>query len=106
MSTLFPLYNNLSKDVKKRDITIKQKEEFMQKISEMQSVGDTNGFELLYVLIKVHYLQTQTPLELKVLNSKKELKNIEFNLDELPNDLKQILYKFVVLHSQKVNETL
>ena len=54
MST-FPLYDNLIKDVQKKDLTIKQKDEFVDKIK----VIDNNGRDLVYALIQFYRIENK-----------------------------------------------
>ena len=42
----FPLYNNLVQDLPTKELTQKQKNEFVKNISKI----DTNGLELIYSL--------------------------------------------------------
>ena len=100
----FPLYDNMSKDIKNRDLTLKQKDEFMRKIKKI----DDNGAELVYALIRVFENENseETPGSFKLpycgkYTSKQDMK---FDLDQLPLKLKQILYKFVTIHSKKMKE--
>ena len=43
----FPLYNNLLQELPTKELTQKQKDEFIKNISKI----DTNGLELIYSLI-------------------------------------------------------
>jgi hypothetical protein len=98
----FPLYTNLSKEIKsKRDLTIKQKEDFMNKIL----IIDDDGAELLYTLIRFYYIEETNDQSCDVpykgiLNKK----SIKFDLENFPFKLKHILYKFVNMHLDKMNE--
>jgi len=107
MSTFknFPLYNNiLSKiqetDVTKTDLTISQKE-FISKIKL-----DQKGNENMYLLIKCYYIDHEKskydiPYSGKHIKSKN---GIKFDIDILPIPLKQMIYRFIKLHSQTMNE--
>lgn len=35
----FPLYNNLSKDIPKKDLSVKEKQEFMTKVENIDDIG-------------------------------------------------------------------
>jgi hypothetical protein len=101
----FPLYDNLSKKLSKRDLFTKQKKEFINLVQEL----DNEGYELMYTLIKIHSVQNPTysinnyniPY-----NGKCVQKDIIFDLDLLPIPLKRILFKFVKIHIKKMKEDL
>ena len=59
----FPLYDSLNKDFPKKDLTIKEKEEFLNKI---ENIDDT-GRDLVYALIQVYRIQNEKDLSLDVL---------------------------------------
>lgn len=98
----FPLYDNLSTDISSRDLTTKQKNDFMSKIKNI----DDKGAELVYALIRVFQMENcsdnstfKLPYDGKYVNN-----DMKFDLNELPNDLKQILYKFVNIHTESMKE--
>lgn len=98
----FPLYDNLSKDAPDKDLLVKQKTELVKSISNM----DSNDKELVYTIIRV-YQKNHTDDELDArmpFGGEKLDKGIKFNLDKFPNPLKQMLYKFITLHSKKIAE--
>jgi hypothetical protein len=98
------LYENLSKSIKKKDkdLTIKQKDEFILNINRI----DQEGIDLIYTLIKFYEKDTKNVMVdiTKQKCSEYNILNIEYDLDSLPNDLKQILYKFLQLHINKMLE--
>ena len=98
----FPLYDNLSTDIANTDLTIKEKDEFMKIVKTI----DTDGYELIYALIRIYQLEnSEDKSTFKLPYGGKFLKNdIKFDLNELPNTLKQILYKFVLSHKKKLEE--
>jgi hypothetical protein len=107
--SLFPLYNNLIKDIPKKDLTTKQKDFIIKNIDNI----DDNAKELVYVLIKFYSNNENKDntenLPYKGLkdnfDKNTELYNITWNLLELPITLRQILYKFISLHmKQKEDE--
>ena len=49
----FPLYTTLKKNISKRDLTISQKNDLVNKISSMGS----EQHELIYALIKCYFLE-------------------------------------------------
>jgi UTP:GlnB (protein PII) uridylyltransferase len=101
MST-FPLYDNLLSEVTSyEDLTTKQKDEFMKVIVSI----DDNATELVYALIRVYQLENSDnkntftlPYDGKYVD---ENKDIRFDLNELPNQLKQMLYNFLKLYKNR-----
>jgi hypothetical protein len=95
----FPLYDNLIAEVQSfEDLTNKQKDEFMKLVVDI----DDNTSELIYALIRVYQLENSEnkntftlPYDGKFID-----KNVKFDLNELPNQLKQILHKFLILHDK------
>ena len=96
----FPLYDNILKEIKDyeltQDLTIEKKKLLLKKIKKL----DQNGFNLLYVLIKVFHINntednnvSSIPYEGNIIKN-----NIKFDLDKLPIKLKFIIDKFVELH--------
>lgn len=98
----FPLYDNLLKDSKETNLTATQKKSFIKK---MQNI-DTSGHELIYALIKTYQIDNKEQNTSFTLPYDGEYvdNNISFNLDKLPNKLKHILYKFINIHINKMEE--
>lgn len=98
----FPLYESLSSDVINEDLTIKQKEEYMKLIKNI----DLDGAERIYVLIRMYQLEnSEDKTTFKIPYGGKYVKNdLKFDLNELPFELKQILYKFILIHSKTMEE--
>ena len=44
----FPLYDNLSKDIPKKDLTVTQKEDFVKKVENINQAGQ----DLIYALVE------------------------------------------------------
>lgn len=101
----FPLYESISKDVKNKDLTLKQKTELLRNIDNL----DSNGNENMFALIRVFELENdrenfktfKLPYSGKYINNEKD---IQFDLDSFPVKLKQILYAFSILHNKKIEE--
>ena len=90
----FPLYNTLSKNLPKKDLSLKQKKDFITKIEDI----NTQGSELIYALIRAYQILNQgdtpnekLPFEGQIINEN----NLEFNISKIPIELRQILYKFL-----------
>ena len=102
MSNNLPLYDNLFKETTNEDLTTKEKEDFIKLIKNI----DQNGFEMAYALIRIYQLENhedkstfKIPYGGKFINE-----DIMFNLHDLPCHLKQILYKFLIIHTKAMKE--
>lgn len=98
----FPLYDSLLIDTTHDDLTTKQKDEFIKLVKKI----DPAGHELVYVLIRVYQIENsedkstfKTPYGGKYVKT-----DLKFDLNELPNQLRQVLYKFVQIHVKSMNE--
>lgn len=100
--TDYPFYDVLLKDLKEKDLTHKQKITLISKIDKL----DNNGMELIYAIIKVHYLRNNDTSSFKLPYDGIYVNNesVKFDLEKLPYLLKQIINKFVKLHMQKIKE--
>jgi hypothetical protein len=105
----FPLYDSLynSKEISKKDLTNAQKQEIVDKINTF----DENGRNLVYALIIFHNIKETAdthsyslPYSGTCEEIKKGKENVTWNLNDLPTPLKHILYRFVLMHSQTMNE--
>jgi hypothetical protein len=96
----FPLYTTLLKNLPDKDLTLIQKNELIQKIEDNQ---DTH--ELVYALIKCFYIDNYNgnyfSLPYKASLNKER---VSFDLIDLPNKLRQLLFKFFSLHTKKLLE--
>ena len=94
----FPLYDNLYKNASNKDLTVKEKKNFISKVNKMNK----NGKELLYALIKTYFLMNndnksnnKIPYGGKISDNNDKLCDIEWNLNKFPKNLKQMLNKFL-----------
>ena len=55
----FPLYDSLNKKTYKKDLTGKQKEEFIRNLAN----ADNNGKELIYALVQFYFLHNDNYYE-------------------------------------------
>ena len=95
----FPLYHSMLSAVKPKDLTIKQKDDFISKLKHI----DDNGTELIYALIKYfeieHDEKDKTNVyKLPYAGEYTTDGNIVLNLENFPVKLKQVLYKFINIH--------
>ena len=98
----FPLYETLCADICNIDLTTKQKDEFMKLVKNI----DTDGSERIYVLIRIFQLEnSEDKSTFKIPYGGKYVKNdLKFDFNDLPNELKQILYKFIKIHCKTMEE--
>jgi hypothetical protein len=98
----FPLYDSLSKDLTRGDLTAPQKKVFINRILKI----DKNGHELVYALVRMYQVETNeenTSFTLPY-NGTFVDSDIHFDLDKFPINLKQILFKFLNVHIGKMKE--
>jgi len=103
MSTIiFPLYNNLAKDLENEEMSQKEQDKFMKLVKTF----DTAGCEIIYILILCYQLENNHNANSMILPySGKFINNdIMFDFNDLPYDLKKILYKFAKIHTKKMKE--
>jgi hypothetical protein len=103
----FPLYDILIKDTTNKDLCIDKKKDFINKISKI----DQNGFDMIYVLIQKYYIINNENIENSIpykgfTEGLENNQDITWNYNNFPNKLKHILYKFVNLHIQKLENNL
>ena len=98
----FPLYDNLIKDLPNEEFSTKHKDKFMKLIKDI----DQKGSELIYALIRVYQLENcEDKSTFKLPYGGKFVKHdMKFDFNELPNELKHILYKFIQIHSETMKE--
>ena len=98
----FPLYDSLSKNILQSDLTSAQKRTFIKRIGKI----DKNGHDLVYALIRMFQVENSDEDIGFTLpyNGTHVNKDITFDLDKLPNTLKQILFKFLGVHLDKMKE--
>lgn len=98
----FPLYDSLSKDIPNVDLTPTQKRAFIKRISTI----DKNGHDLVYALVRMYQVENIEENTSFILpyNGTFVDNDINFDLDKFPVDLKQILFRFIGVHIDKMNE--
>lgn len=97
--TTFPLYETLSQNIQDKDLTKNQKQTFIHKVEHI----DKKGAELIYALIQYHHIkyeQKQSHITPYKAIYEKYQQTITIDLQHLPNILKQIIFKFILLHSK------
>lgn len=97
----FPLYTTLMTNLPKKDLTLLQKNDLLKKIGSM----NTDAHELIYALVKCYYIEHNKHDVLSIPYKGQLSKDkIEFDLLEMPTQLRQLLYKFVIVHKKKLIE--
>ncbi len=103
----FPLYDNLIKDLPKKDLSVKDKEEFIRNIKKV----NTDGRELVYALILVYCGQNGEDLEgnevpYKGVQQEEEggSSNFSWVYTQFPIKLRHLLSRFVAMHLRKQQE--
>jgi hypothetical protein len=98
----FPLYDSLSSEVTNVDLTTLEKDELMKLLKNI----DVEGSERVYILIRMYQLEnSEDKSTFKIPYGGKYVKNdLKFDLNELPFELKQIIYKFVTMHCKTMEE--
>lgn len=102
----FPLYNDLVRDIKSKELTSKERNEFLTMIEKL----DENGKELFYVLVFYYFSQSKQdnlfifPYEGTYIKHQPECVDVSWDLNKFPPKLKQILYKFLMKHMAKLAE--
>jgi hypothetical protein len=98
----FPLYDSLISYTKNLDLNSTEKDDLIKMIKNI----DEEGAERIYVLIRMYQLENnEDKSTFKIPYGGKYVKNdIKFDLNDLPNQLKQIIYKFVLMHNKTMEE--
>ena len=96
----FPLYDVLNVGLPKRDLTASQKNSFVKKIPTI----DKDGTELLYALIRFYYKNTTESGMGDFYGGVVSKSSVTFDLERLPIPLKQLLYKFILIHLKKMKD--
>jgi hypothetical protein len=102
----FPLYDRLSNNVPDKDLTLKQKKYILESVENI----DSNGQELLYVLIKHSSLQEKEyckkliPYNGNDVIKSNYCRDITWDLSKFPNKLKHIILNFLKMHLCNMNE--
>jgi hypothetical protein len=90
----FPLYDRLLIGLPVGPLTRIRKKTFVSSVSKL----DTNGHELVYALIRMHQIQHEDDRADLPWKGSVKSTGIEFDLNDMPNILQQILFKFAKTH--------
>ena len=100
MSSIEPLYQHLKKESLTIDLSGDQKEELVKLIKTL----DESGNEIIYVLIRLYEFDSSSKSEELPYGSKFTSKELKFDLENIPIQLRWILYRFVKKHVEKMSE--
>lgn len=105
--TVFPLFDSLNKDIPKKDLSVKEKEEFIDKIQDI----DDSGRDLIYALIQFYHNENEKEKYSEKLPYKgirdsisKGKEDMTWCFTDFPVQLRHILYKFIKIHVQSMEE--
>lgn len=103
--TTFPLYESISADINcKKDLTVRQKEELMNHLKNINLIGG----EFVYALIQYHKMISDESIKKKIVcaysDNSDGTSDMTYNLSQFPIKLKQILYKYVLIHDESLQE--
>ena len=103
----FPLFDSLNKEIPKKDLTMKEKEEFVNKIQEI----DDAGIDLVYALIQIYHIRNEKDKLSEELPYKgkrycvcKGKEDLSWTFTDFPITLRHILHKFIKMHMQSMEE--
>lgn len=104
----FPLYSRLNKNYPKKDLTGKEKQEFLERVKDIDIIGKN----LIYALIQFYYIDNESEKIFKSLpyggisekTTEKNKENVSWVLTDLPIKLRYILLHFVRIHTQSMKE--
>lgn len=100
-TSLIHLFNSLKKDVQKETFPNDKRETLLKNIALL----DDKGQEMLYVIIKYHQLETKKDaFEQLPYDGKFVSKNLRFDIEKFPNDLKYMIDKFASMHLSLMEE--
>jgi hypothetical protein len=97
-------YNSLINNISTKDLNLLQKKDFIKKVERL----DQEGRELFFFLIHCYSEQHSTKKKKKKYvcpyNGQQSKNSLAYNLLDFPNELKQLLYRFISMHIQKMEE--
>jgi hypothetical protein len=104
----FPLYSRLNKNYPKKDLTGKEKEEFLERLKDI----DSTGKNLIYALIQFYYINNESEKIFQNLpyggisepTTEKNKQNVSWVLTDLPIKLRHMLLHFIRIHTQSMKE--
>jgi hypothetical protein len=99
-SSIEPLYQQLKKESRTTDLSSEQKDEFIHLVKLLDDIGN----EIMYILIRLYETETATRTTEFPYGSKFTLKELKFDLDNIPIPLQWIIYSFSKKHVNKMSE--
>ena len=98
----FPLYDSLNTpDLQNHDMTTIERDSLVDLIESL----DNDGKELIFILTKKYQLNEHPNDKSRIpFSGKRTKKDLKFDLTDMPNKLKHLLYKFAVMHHKTMKE--
>lgn len=96
----FPLYETLNRDLPQKNISEIQEKNMIKYINSLPEEDQ----EIVFALIKTHEEKNESTSEEMPFNGEHTKDGVHFLVENFPQDLKKILYKFIRMHSAKSRE--
>ncbi len=100
---MFPLYSIIAEKVTENELTKAQKTKLVNEINSL----DDDGHSIIYALIKNHY-SVQENFDKNKKNKPYDCvftdKNVQIDINMLPNKLQQIMKEFTKKHLRKMKD--
>ena len=97
-NSLKHLFESLKQEQNAEVFSAEKKESLLKNIALL----DEKGCEMLYIIIKYHQLESKpNAFDILPYESKFVSKQLRFDVEKLPNDLKFIISKFVFSHLEE-----
>ena len=100
MPSIEPLYQQLKKEVLSVDLSVEQKEDLVKTIKSL----DEEGNEIIYILIRLYELDSKSKCDELPYESKFSSKELKFDIENIPTQLRWIIHKFSKKHVNKMSE--
>lgn len=104
----FPLYTSLSSQVPKKDLSVLQKKEFMDKVQAVDDHGKERIFALIYFYNNEYGPSSNDDLPYGGTSAlsadHKGCQHLTWTLTQFPIKLRHILYRFVCMHTDAMAE--
>ena len=95
------IYDTFSKDVSTTELTSTKKDELIRNLKKI----DEKGNEIIFILIKLHEMKSVDNPNIPY-DGKLSSDEIKFDLENIPIQLQNILYKFVGVHLKNLEEDM
>jgi hypothetical protein len=93
-----PLFENLMSKVQNKDLTVKQKTAFLEKISLINDNGKELFYVLIYLYAQKNKLDTKSLFKPVIDNVDESRVNLTWSIGSFPIELRQLLFLFLNMH--------